>query len=47
MTEKWLFEFLWVSVGQLCGPLVAKISVFRNFRLQILDQREKLVDLIN
>ena len=46
MTEKWPFEGFWVSVAQLCGPLVGKISVCRNFRSRILDQHEKAVDLM-
>ena len=40
------FVGFWVSVAQLCGPLVVKICVCRNFRLRILDQRKKPVDLI-
>ena len=46
LSELWPFEGFWVSVAQLCGPLVAKICVCRNFRSRILNQREKLVDLI-
>ena len=44
--EHWGVAGTLVSVAQLCGPLVAKISVCRNIRLRILDQRKKSVDLI-
>ena len=46
MNEIWRFEDFQLSVAQLCGPLVAKISVCRNVRLRILDQRKQSVNLI-
>ena len=41
MNEKWPFKCFELSVAQLRGPLVAKISISWNFRLRILDQRKK------